>query len=103
MDLHKIHSVKALDVRAMSASLSLLRSVGLDQTLQAAGWRSHNVFTNFYLCDLTAQSEDLLRLGPLVTSQTVVQSVTPSTSKPRTSRNKRSHTIVRPVISSDED
>jgi len=103
MDLHQLHSIKAHDVRAMSASLSLLRSVSLDQILQAAGWRSHNVFTNFYLRDLTAQSEDLLRLGPLITSQTVIQAVTPSTSKLRTKSNKRSHTIVRPIISSDED
>ena len=88
----------------MGASLSLLRSVSLDQILQAAGWRSRNVFTQFYLRDLSAQSEDLLLLGPLVASHTVVQTVTPNTSKPRAARrNKRSHTVVRPAISSDED
>ena len=106
MDLHQLHSIKAHDVRAMSASLSLLWSVSLDQILQAAGWRSHNVFTIFYLRDLTSQSEDLLRLGPLVASQTVIQTATPSTSDQHTSRrskSKRSHTIVKPVISSDED
>ena len=106
MDLHQLHSIKAHDVRAMSASLSAPRSVSLDQILQASGWRSHNVFTNFYLRDLTSQSEDLLRLGPLVASQTVIQTATPSTSDQHTSRrskSKRSHTIVKPVISSDED
>jgi len=105
VDMHQLHSIKAHDVRAMSASLSLLRSVSLDQILQAAGWRSHNVFTQFYLRDLSAQSEDLLRLGPLVASQTVVQTVIPSTSKPRATHGtrKRSHTIVKPIISSDED
>jgi len=103
MDLHQLHSIKAHDVRAMSASLSALRSVSLDQILQAAGWRSHNVFTNFYLRDLSTQSEDLLRLGPLITSQTMIQAVTPSTSKPRAKSNTRSHTKARAIISSDED
>ena len=96
LDLQQLHNIKAHDVRAMSASLSLLRSVSLEQILQSAGWRSHNVFTNFYLRDLSSQSEELLRLGPLVSSQTVVQTATPLRS---TSRTTRSHTVTRPAIS----
>ena len=93
-DLQRIHQVKAHDVRAMSASLSLLRSVGLEQILTAAGWRSHNVFTSYYLRDLSVQSEDLLRLGPLVSSQTVVQTTAETT--PRLHTVSASHTSTRP-------
>ena len=84
----------------MSASLSLLRSVSLEQILGAAGWRSHNVFTSYYMHDLSIQSKDLLRLGPLVSSQTLVQADARPPSRVHVASashaaSRASHTVVR--------
>ena len=72
-DLLRLHSVKAHEVRAYSASVALLRAVPLEDILKAACWKCHNTFTSHYLRDLTFESEDLLRLGPLVASQKLIQ------------------------------
>ena len=72
-NLLQLHKVKAHDVRAMSASLAFLRSVALDDIMAAASWSSHTTFTSHYLRDLSVQSDDLFRLGPLVVAKQVVQ------------------------------
>ena len=72
-DLLRLHKVKAHDVRAMSASLAYLHSVALEDIMTAGCWSSHSTFTSHYLRDLSVQSKDLLRLGPLVASRQVVQ------------------------------
>jgi DNA-binding transcriptional regulator YdaS (Cro superfamily) len=63
--------VRAHDLRSMAASWNLHSSVRLADILKAAQWRSHNTFTSFYLRDMTLFEEDILRLGPLVTAQSV--------------------------------
>ena len=72
-DLLRLHSVKAHEVRAYSASVALLRAVPLEDILKAACWKCHNTFTSHYLRDLTFESEELLCLGPLVASQKLIQ------------------------------
>ena len=69
----RVNAVKAHDVWALSASLSHLRGVSLEQILRAACWKCHNTFTSFYLKDLSLESQGLLALGPIVASQTVLQ------------------------------
>mgnify|MGYP003776313897 FL=1 len=63
--------VRAHDLRALAASWNLHSSVRLTDIMKAAQWRSHNTFTSFYLKDMTLYEEDILKLGPLVTAQTV--------------------------------
>jgi hypothetical protein len=71
-DLQRTHNVRAHDVRAMAASLAFMRSVSLEDIFQATQWRCHTTFTDHYLRDLTVQSNDLLRLGPIVAAHNVV-------------------------------
>jgi hypothetical protein len=73
-ELLQIHGIRAHDVRAMSASLAFMRSVALEDIFQATSWRCHTTFTDFYLRDLSLQSDQLFKLGPLVVAQSVVQS-----------------------------
>ena len=68
-----LHRVKAHDVRAMAASVALHRAASLEDILAAACWANHTTFTSFYLRDLSLQSQDLHRLGPIVASQQVLQ------------------------------
>ena len=68
-----LHQVKAHDVRAMAASVALHRAASLEDILAAACWASHTTFTSFYLRDLSLQSQELHRLGPIVASQQVLQ------------------------------
>ena len=72
-DLLQLHSVKAHEVRAYASSVALLRAAPLEEILEAACWKCHNTFTSYYLRDLSMISEDLLRLGPLVACQQLVQ------------------------------
>lgn len=63
--------VRAHDLRALAASWNLHSSVRLTDIMRAAQWRSHNTFTSFYLRDMTLHEEEIMKLGPLVTAQTV--------------------------------
>ena len=70
-DLQTLHRVKAHDVRALSASLALYRAVALRDIMDAAEWRCHNTFTDFYLRDFSVQNHNVLHLAPLVGAQQV--------------------------------
>ena len=57
------------EVRAWSASIAAANSVRLDEILQAAYWRSTNVFVDFYLRDVSSVRLDGLHtLSAVVTS-----------------------------------
>ena len=68
----KLISARPHELRAMSASWTAFQTVSLDKVLRAAAWRSHTTFTSFYLRDMSLEVDNLLSLGPIVTSQTVV-------------------------------
>jgi len=74
LELRHLHNVKAHDLRALSASLALKRSVALEDILAAANWKTQSTFSSHYLRDLSYLSADLYRLGPLVAAGKVVQS-----------------------------
>ena len=67
-----LHSVRAHDLRAMSASWGVFKNLRLQDILRAAQWRSHSTFTSFYLMDMSALEEEMYKLGPLVAAQTVL-------------------------------
>jgi hypothetical protein len=64
-------SVRAHDLRALATSWSLHSSVRLQDILRSAQWRNHNTFTYHYMKNMTMMEEGMLRLGPLVTAQSV--------------------------------
>ena len=51
--LRKLSSVRAHEVRALSASWDALKNVALADIMAACRWRGHTTFTSFYLRDLT--------------------------------------------------
>ena len=60
-------------VRAhMAASLTFKGGVSLSEILEACFWKSHNTFTNFYLKDLCWHNGQILKLGPIVSAQHVI-------------------------------
>jgi integrase len=63
--------VRAHDLRAIAASWNLHCSIPLSDILRAAQWRCHTTFTSFYLRDMSLMEDDILRLGPISTGQTI--------------------------------
>ena len=49
-----LSQARAHEVRAWSTTLAAANSVRLDDILQATYWKSWNVFTDFYLRDVSA-------------------------------------------------
>ena len=68
----QLHQVKAHDVRSMAASLAFRGGISLNEILEACFWKSHNTFTNFYLKDLCWHNGQILKLGPIVSAQHVI-------------------------------
>ena len=68
---HKLHQVKAHDVRAFAASKAFQSGVSLEQILSACHWKSHNTFTQFYLKDVAWADSELYHLGPVVAAQQI--------------------------------
>ena len=68
----QVTQVRAHDVRAMAASLAFKGGISLEQVLSSCYWRSHNTFTNFYLKDICWENDDIIKLGPIVSAQHIV-------------------------------
>ena len=66
--------MKAHDVRAMAASLAFKGGVSLDKISGACFWKSHSMFTSFYLKDVAWNSTEgsNFSLGPVVSAQHIV-------------------------------
>ena len=71
-ETQQLCQVKAHDVRSMAASLAFKGGVSLSEILEACFWKSHNTFTNFYLKDLCWHNGQILKLGPIVSAQHVI-------------------------------
>lgn len=61
------------EIRAMASSLAFYGSVGLDDVVQACTWSSQSTFIDFYLRDLTLQSDELYSLCPLSVARNVIK------------------------------
>ena len=72
-EAHKLHQVKAHDVRAFAASRAFQGGCSLEQILSACHWKSHNTFTQFYLKDVAWADSELYHLGPIVAAQQIHQ------------------------------
>jgi len=62
-DIEKMYNVSAHEVRAISTSLAVWRNVSIKNILQAAHWKSHNTFTDYYLRDMCASTKKLVKQG----------------------------------------
>ena len=68
----QLYQVKAHDVRSTATSLAFRGGISLNEILEACFWKSHNTFTNFYLKDLCWHNGQILKLGPIVSTQHVI-------------------------------
>ena len=64
--------IRPHEIRALSASWAFSNNVPLEDILRAAVWKSQSTFSTFYLRSMSAQTENLFSLGPLVASQRVI-------------------------------
>ena len=66
----RLRSVRADEVRALSASWDVLKNVVMSEIWAVCHWRSHNTFTSCYLRDLIEMEERLLvfKLVPAASS-----------------------------------
>ena len=71
-EVQNVSQVKAHEVRALAASLAFKGGVALDEIMASCFWRSHSTFTNFYLKDLYWHNGDVMKIGPVVAAQHVV-------------------------------
>ena len=64
--------IQAHELRALSASLSYLNKIPVEDVIKAAVWSSRSTFAKFYLRDMNTQGENLRLMGPVVSSQKTV-------------------------------
>jgi hypothetical protein len=65
------------EIRALATSLAFTQNCSLQSVMEAACWRSHSTFSDFYLRDLSLSHDNILALGPIVAGQTII-GLTPS-------------------------
>jgi hypothetical protein len=64
-------NVKPHEVRSLAVSWAAANRASMKEVMQAANWRSHTTFTDFYLRDMTNLRGKLMKLGPLSAAQGV--------------------------------
>ena len=64
-------AVRAHELRALSASLAYVNGISLDDIKQSLYWRSDGIFQSAYLRSMSAATEGLDRVGPLVAAGVV--------------------------------
>ena len=70
--LHQLHRVNAHEVRALATSWQFNNNLSLEAVMDAASWRSHTTFSDFYLRDVSFIADNLIKLGPVVAAQHIV-------------------------------
>ena len=66
-----MHQAKIHDVGAFAVSKAFQGGVSQEQILLACDWKSHNIFTQFYLRDVALADLNLYHLGPIVAAQQI--------------------------------
>ena len=72
------------------ASKAFYGRVSKHQIMHACHWKAHNIFTNFYLKDLTWSDDNNMYLEPVVAALQVLDP-SPQTSHPRKGKKKEGH------------
>ena len=63
--------IGAHSIRGMATSTAFLKNFSISSILEAATWKSHSVFTTFYLRDVSFSFPQGFGLGPFVAAQAV--------------------------------
>ena len=71
IDLPAIN-IRSYETRAMAASLNVAYNRSYEVILDYTTWKSHSVFTRFYLRDVAFQLDGLYSLGPVVVGGSVI-------------------------------
>ena len=71
-EVQSVSQVKAHEVRALAASLAFKGGAALDEIMASCFGRHHSTLTNFYLKDLCRPNGDIMKIGPVVAAQHVV-------------------------------
>lgn len=71
-ELHTMHKITAHEVRALATSWQFHHTLSLESVMDAAAWRCHSTFSEFYLRDVTFVADGLHKLGPIVAAQRVL-------------------------------
>ena len=65
---------RAHSVRGMATSTAFLRNYSVASVLEAAMWKSHSVFTSFYLKDVSFSFPSGFGMAPFVAAQAICSS-----------------------------
>ena len=63
---------RAHSIRSVATSVSFQRNIAVSKILEAATWKSSNVFTSVYLRDVAFSSQEGVSLGPVVAAGSVL-------------------------------
>ena len=63
---------RAHSIRGIATSVSFIKNRNVKNVLEAATWKSSNVFTSFYLKDVQFSSQGGFSLGPIVVANSIV-------------------------------
>jgi integrase len=64
-------NITAHSVRGWATSWAVTNRASINDVMTAASWHSHSTLTRHYLRDVTNISDDMLRIGPVVTALTI--------------------------------
>ncbi len=65
-------SASAHELRAISTSVLFKHTHCINTVMEAACWRQHNTFSQFYLRDIALTDDNIMSLGPIVAGQKVI-------------------------------
>ena len=71
-ELSLLFKVRAHDIRGIATSMLLWKNCSVASILEAACWKTHSVFVDYYLRDVQRQEGDVSALGPVVAAGDLV-------------------------------
>ncbi|XP_045101307.1 uncharacterized protein LOC123498206 [Portunus trituberculatus] len=71
-ELGPLFKVWAHDIRGIATSMLLWKNSSVASILEAACWKTHSVFVDYYLCDIQRQEGDVSALGPVIAAGDLV-------------------------------
>ncbi|XP_045130668.1 uncharacterized protein LOC123515846 [Portunus trituberculatus] len=71
-ELGPLFKVRAHDIRGIATSMLLWKNSSVASILEAACWKTHSVFVDYYLRDIQRQEGDVSALGPVIAAGNLV-------------------------------
>ena len=70
VDADKVHA-KMHDLRSIANTLAFRDGAAMEHVMAAGYWKSPSTFASYYLADLSADTEGIYTLGPIVAGQRI--------------------------------